>query len=249
MRAILTRIASKLGIRGEPQPAEIPPGYGEHERTIYRLAAPYTSTDRGRVLALIEAVRHVNRAAVPGAIVECGVWRGGSMMVVAATLLAEGTDERELYLFDTFEGMTEPQERDVSIHGLQATQRFAETRKTDGGSDWCNASLEDVQRNMEQTNYPTNRVHYVKGPVEQTLPQQAPESIALLRLDTDWYASTRHEMEHLYPRLQQGGVLIIDDYHWWRGSKEAVDEYIRTNKLSLYLCPIGGGAVAAIKQQ
>jgi hypothetical protein len=75
------------------------------------------------------------------------------------------------------------------------------------------------------TGYPAERVHLVRGPVEETLPAAAPERLALLRLDTDWYASTRHELEHLYPRLVDGGVLIVDDYGHWQGARQAVDEY------------------------
>jgi hypothetical protein len=69
------------------------------------------------------------------------------------------------------------------------------------------------------------RVHFIEAPVEESLPAHAPEQIALLRLDTDWYASTRHELEHLYPRLVPGGVLIIDDYGHWEGARRAADEY------------------------
>lgn len=246
---MLKRLASRIRLLAKPAQAtaEPTPGYSDVEERIYNLAAPYTATDRNRVLALIDAVRHVQRAGLAGALVECGVWRGGSMMVVAATLLEVGVRDRELYLFDTFEGMTKPEERDVSIHGQSAPERFNELLQPDGSVEWCSASLEDVQRNMALTGYPAERIHYVCGPVEETLPAQAPEKIALLRLDTDWYASTRHELETLYPRLAPGGVLIVDDYHWWRGSREAVDEYIAKHELKLYLCPIGGGGVAAVK--
>jgi elongation factor P hydroxylase len=70
-----------------------------------------------------------------------------------------------------------------------------------------------------------DRVHLVQGLVEETLPAQAPESIALLRLDTDWYKSTLHELEHLYPRLVRGGVLLIDDFGYWQGARQATEEY------------------------
>ena len=75
----------------------------------------------------------------------------------------------------------------------------------------------------------------VKGKVEDTLPGHAPDHIAVLRLDTDWYASTKHEMEHLYPRLARGGVLIIDDYGHWAGSRQAVDEYLAEHGIHLLL--------------
>lgn len=243
---MLKRVADRIRRLARPAPQPEPsPGYTEPEERIYQLAAPYTATDRNRVLALIEAVRYVHRAQVAGVLLECGVLRGGSMMVAAATLIELGVKNRELHLFDTFEGMTKPEERDVSILGQSAPQRFKELQQPDGSVDWCNASLQDVRRNMALTGYPAEYIHYVQGPVEQTLPSRAPQQIALLRLDTDWYASTRHELEHLYPRLAPGGVLIVDDYHWWRGSREAVDEYISKRNLKLY--PINGGGVAAVK--
>jgi O-methyltransferase len=78
---------------------------------------------------------------------------------------------------------------------------------------------------MQSTGYPSDRVHYVKGLVEATVPQQAPDEIAILRLDTDWYESTKHELEHLWPRVRPGGVLIVDDYGHFEGARRAVDEF------------------------
>lgn len=103
------------------------------------------------------------------------------------------------------------------------------------GEAWDAASYEEVSVNMARTGYPSRRVHQIKGMVEDTIPGKAPESIAILRLDTDWYASTRHEMEHLFPRLSRGGVLIIDDYGHWAGSRQAVDEYFKEHGIHLLL--------------
>jgi len=196
---------------------------------------PYTMTSPERVHALIEAVKYVTRSRVPGAIVECGVWRGGSMMAAARTLLSLGSSERDLYLFDTFEGMSPPSEHDVDMGGQRAGAMLATQSKTDAGSYWCYASLEDVRGALAQVGYPAERVHYVKGKVEETVPAQAPQQIALLRLDTDWYESTQHELRHLFPRLARGGVIIIDDYGHWRGARQAVDEYIAQNQIPLFL--------------
>ena len=87
----------------------------------------------------------------------------------------------------------------------------------------------------------------VPGLVEDTVPSQAPEVIALLRLDTDWYKSTWHELEHLYPRLSVGGVLIIDDYGHWEGARRAVDEFIEAKGLRLFLSRIDYTGRLAIK--
>jgi len=108
----------------------------------------------------------------------------------------------------------------------------------------CYSPLEEVKRNMEATGYPPAQISYIKGKVEDTLPAEAPAQIAVLRLDTDWYESTRHELVHLYPRLSPGGVLIIDDYGYWTGARKAVDEYFRD---SLFLGRIDDTGRIAIK--
>jgi hypothetical protein len=200
----------------------------------------YTMTSDARITALCSAVRHVARNAIPGDIVECGVWRGGSMMAAALTLLQERDAGRTLHLFDTFSGMTQPGEVDVAPDGRSAEALLREADPADEGpqSVWCRAPLEGVRAAMAGTGYDMARVRFVAGPVEETLPREAPERIALLRLDTDWYESTRHELEHLYPRLVAGGVLIIDDYGHWQGARMAVDEYFSARGIAIDLLPI-----------
>ncbi len=178
-----------------------------------------------RMYALWDAVRHVCRSRIEGDIVECGVWRGGSSMVAALTLAQEGDSERRLWLYDTFEGMSEPSERDVTVHGMSARDNWQSISTTPGDPTMAAASLPEVEANMASTGIAPERVEYVRGPVEQTIPASAPDRIALLRLDTDWYESTRHELEHLWDRLEPGGVLIVDDYGHWAGARQAVDEF------------------------
>ncbi|MBK8207349.1 MAG: class I SAM-dependent methyltransferase [Planctomycetes bacterium] len=224
---------------------KFPIGYSEADKAIYREAKPFTMTDREKVLSLIHAVRYVINAGIPGDIVECGVWKGGSMMAIARTLLTAGVQDRELYLFDTYEGMSTPTAKDVNHKGHDARQVFDDTKFSDReGSDWCYAALDEVKANLARIGYPAARIHYIRGKVEDTLPAAAPEQIALLRLDTDWYESTLHEMRTLYPRLVPGGVLIIDDYYTWQGSKDAVDEYLVEHGLKLFLAPLSSGATA-----
>lgn len=166
---------------------------------------------------------------------------GGSMHAVARTLDEVGKHDRELYLFDTYEGMTEPTDKDVSMGGQTASLLLETNDKT--ANVWAIASIEDVQQGLDTLAYPTERFHLVKGPVEETIPGHAPERIALLRLDTDWYESTRHELEHLYQRLVPGGVLIIDDYGTWRGSKEATDEFMATLERPPLMLRAGRGRI------
>ncbi len=100
---------------------------------------------------------------------------------------------------------------------------------------WAYSALEEVKHNLLSTGYPAERISFIKGKVEETIPLNAPPQIALLRLDTDWYESTYHELVHLFPRLSSGGILIIDDYGHWKGARKAVDKYFSENKLDLLL--------------
>jgi len=192
-------------------------------------------TSPERIFGLANAVRWLVATGVSGDIVECGVWRGGSMMVVAKTLLDLTAADRDLYLFDTFTGMTAPTAEDLDFRGSAASGRFAERADGDQTSNWCRAGIRMVRENLALTGYPADRLHFVPGMVEETLPTAAPQRIALLRPDTDWYVSTRHELEHLWPRLVPGGICIIDDYGHWKGSRQAVDEYLAEHDLRVFM--------------
>jgi O-methyltransferase len=204
--------------------------YSPEELEIFAKVRPYTGTSTERLTGLINAVKYLVKNKIEGDFVECGVWRGGSMMAAMLALMKLGDTSRHFYLFDTYEGLTAPTDKDVSDDGLTARDYLAMAGREEDPVHWCIASLEDVQRNVFSTGYPKEKIHFVKGKVEDTLPGQAPRSIALLRLDTDWYESTHHEMVHLYPLLRPNGVLILDDYGYWQGSRQAVDEYFATQK-------------------
>lgn len=229
---------------GAPPPGPPPPTPEERTASpadlrIIDAARPYTITGTARIQALIDSVRYCVRRGVPGAFAECGVWRGGSVLAMILTLQDEGVDDRDLLLYDTFEGMTAPSELDTSPFDPPAleTWRTAEERGRPAWPEYFEdpaAIHEDgVRATLEATGYPPGRIRLVRGPVETTLPAQAPERVALLRLDTDWYESTRHELDHLYPRLSPGGVLIVDDYGHWQGAARAVDEYFAQNPVLL----------------
>ncbi|MFB8104677.1 TylF/MycF/NovP-related O-methyltransferase [Streptomyces sp. NPDC056007] len=235
------------GPEAEKSPAKksspaFPEDYDDEARDIIRAVKPYSMTSPERLNAFILATRYIARHDIPGSIVECGVWRGGSMQACARTLLSVGETERELYLFDTYEGMTPPTAEDLRRDGRPA-QELLDAQGKDRPI-WAVASLEDVQAGFENVPYPKERVHYVQGRVEDTVPEQAPEQIAILRLDTDWYASTKHELEHLYSRLVSGGVLLIDDYGYWQGSRQAVDEFLDKTGERLLLLRMDEGRIA-----
>jgi O-methyltransferase len=189
---------------------------------------PYTLTTFERLYGLDQAVQYVQANGVEGDIVECGVWMGGSMMMCALALLDTDAPPRTLWLYDTFTGMSAPGPQDLDLSGKPAADILQGEQR---GHFLCQASLANVRQNLRLTGYPETNLRYIAGKVEETLPREVPERIALLRLDTDWYSSTRHELEHLYPRLTDGGVLIIDDYGHWEGARKAVDEYFAAHGL------------------
>jgi len=216
--------------------------HDEEARATMAAVEGWTMTSRARVFALVVAVRYVVDHRVDGAMVECGVWRGGSMQAVARTLLERGASDRDLHLFDTFEGMPPPTDEDRRLAGPAARELLERSPRT--ANVWAVADLEDVRAGMSRTGYPGDRIRYHPGLVQDTLPSQAPERIALLRLDTDWYESTRHELAHLYDRLTPGAVIIIDDYDYWEGSRKAVDEFIAAGQHRLLLVPVDSARVA-----
>jgi O-methyltransferase len=223
----------------------------ESVRTILATVEPYTATSSERVAALCAGVDYVIDNEVPGAFIECGLWRGGSLMAVLLRLQERCVRDREVVGFDTFSGMTEPTANDVDLNGKPVGRQpraVAALSKIAGRAAprQAGVSRDDVFRLLTSTGYDPARIRLVKGPVEETLPEHAPDTVALLRLDTDWYASTRHELDHLYPRLAVGGVLIVDDYGHYAGARKAVDEYFDGQRILLHRIDYTGRM--AIKQ-
>src|SRR5215472_2040728 len=204
-----------------------PVDFRSDENEIFRDVGPLTMTRPERVYVLIQAVRYLTRAAIPGAILECGVWK--ECAAAARTLVQMKDLSRDLCLFDTFRRMTEP--GDVDHSGRHASKVWADW--VGANVDWCDAPLQQVQDVLYATGYPKEKMHFIEGRVEETIPAFAPESIVLLRLDTDWYDSTRHELIHLFPCLIRAGVLILDDYGHWQGSRKACDEYFEQNHVPI----------------
>ena len=224
----------------------------DRDRRIVEQCLAYSVTGVARLLALIDGVRYVVAGGPDGAFAECGVWRGGSVLAMILTLQDEGVTDRDIHLYDTFEGMTAPTEKDTTALGDSALDIWRQAEDS-GERAWAYLFDEavfdeaDVRRTVLGTGYPEERVHFVKGPVEETLPAAAPGPLALLRLDTDWYESTLHEMQHLYPLLAPGGILIVDDYGHWEGSRRAVDEYYAAHPPAPLLSRIDYSARIAVK--
>ena len=211
------------------------PDMTEEDIRIIKEVRPYTMTSPEKIFGLVNAVRYVVKNNIPGDIVECGVWKGGSVMAATKALLSLGVKDRAIHLYDTFAGMTPPTKEDKTSYEPRTAEKSYEIHKEGDICKWAYAPLEEAKRNIFSTGYPQDKIRFIIGPVEETLPKEAPEKISLLRLDTDFYKSTQVEMEHLYPRLAQGGVILIDDYGHWQGARQAIDEYLANNKVKLLL--------------
>jgi O-methyltransferase len=190
---------------------------------IIRQAEPMTMTSRERVEALVRATEYIVTNGIEGDFVECGVWKGGSLFAMMLTLERLGDDSRHIWGYDTFTGMTAPADRDVSIHGEKAREIYSD--HANRGEGWLAVSRTTVAKNLYRSGYSMENIRLVEGDVQITLKNDLPSSIALLRLDTDWYESTLLELQTLYPKLVQRGIMIVDDYGHWGGAKTAVDEY------------------------
>jgi hypothetical protein len=203
---------------------------------IWGKISPFTMTGVERGYALFQAVRYVAEENLPGDLVECGVWKGGSCMLMAHTLLRYKYPPRRIYLYDTFSGMTAPTEDDrIAWNKRRVLDKWEEDLrgiKNSFGS-WS-SGLDEVKGNLLSTGYPEELFTCIEGDVLETLGRNTPDQIALLRLDTDWYESTKKELQTLYPRVPEGGILIIDDYGHFTGARKAVDEYFAGNPVFLH---------------
>jgi O-methyltransferase len=218
---------------------------------IVRKVQNYTMTDANALINLLYAVQYVVRNRIPGDVVECGVARGGSMMAAAYALRSLEDESRMLYLYDIFyPGMPRGGAHDFTFAHVNATAAFesAGIIYDPNATATIRGTVDEVRDLMKSTDYPESRMKFVVGKVEETIPAVIPDQIALLRLDTDLYESTRHELEQLYPRLSPGGVLIVDDYGTFLGARKATDEYLNENGIPLFLLRVGaGGCRFAVK--
>ena len=227
----ISRISSsqmRLPVEATPEDAE-----------LIASLRPFTMTSAERLWSLLNAVRYVVNENIPGDFAECGVWRGGSVMAMAKELGRIDVTDRKIWLYDTFAGMTEPTNNDIEAGtGVTASEMLSTTDIGDGNNVWCVAGRADVEANVRSTGYPFENFTFVEGDVAVTLLSAVPDQIALLRLDTDWYESTRIGLEVMYPRLAVGGVCILDDYGHWQGARKAVDEYFEALGHRPYMHPI-----------
>lgn len=228
MKKLIQSLLNKVGYKLVPNadPFNFPVEMTKEERALVELAGQYSMTGPLRMWALVQSIRHVATKDLEGDFVECGVWRGGNLVLMKKMQEACGLD-REIYAFDTFEGMSEPTEIDVDFAGKSVDKMMkSQPKKETINNIHAYCEIDTVKKNLASCGV-NDGIRFIKGKVQDTLPDEKnlPEKISILRLDTDWYESTKAEMEILYPRLVKGGVLIVDDYGHYKGAQVAVDEY------------------------
>jgi len=236
MKKIINKILNTLGynirkidknFKGNDFPIEI----SKDEKKIIEISEKYSMSGRLRMWSLIQSVKYIIDNKIEGDLVECGVWRGGNLILMQQLINRYKINKR-IYGFDTFEGMSKPKEIDVDYEGRSAIEMLSNSKKKNDLPDiWAYCDIETVKKNILNS-VNSNNITLVKGKVENTLllKKNLPDKISILRLDTDWYESTKTELEILYPKLSKNGVLIIDDYGHFMGCKKAVDEYFKNYK-------------------
>ena len=200
----------------------------KEDKELISIVSKYSMTPQIRIFNLLQSLRHLKHNSIKGDYVECGVWKGGNLLLFKKFLEHENqNEEKSIYAFDTFEGMTEPDKNDYDLSSNLSAIDLMKSDQNKKTNLWGICSLEDVKNNLLNNLNNINNINFIKGPVEETLTIQKniPNNISLLRLDTDWYSSTKKELEVLYEKVSPGGIIIIDDYGHWGGSKKAVDEF------------------------
>ena len=147
---------------------------------------------------------------------------------------------KDIYMYDTYQGMTKPGKYDYTtetglyqMNKIQVFDHWSNEKIDKNINNWCYCSLEEVKKKVYKTKYPKNKLHFIKGDVMETLTKSIPNEISILRLDTDWYASSKFELEQLYKNVVDGGVIILDDYFHWDGQRRATDEFLNEKKIKI----------------
>ena len=200
----------------------------------YILNNKLTMVSESRLISTFLSTKYILENNIPGDLIECGVWRGGNSIGIKY-LLEKYKSDKKLYLFDTFKGMTEPTKFDVSIQDeISAREKYEKSIKTNY-NEWCFCPLSEVKENFIKAKLSLENIIFIEGPLEDTLlnEKNIPGKISLLRLDTDWYESTRVGIEKLFPKLSSKGITLIDDYGHWGGAKKAIDDFFGESKYQI----------------
>ena len=238
-------VVSRVNSRSEWTPIELDPADIEIVNYVRSNNLSMGSTQNLYATAL--ACRYIVNMEIEGDFVECGVYRGGHSIIAAEIFKRFGANKK-VFLFDTFKGMTEPTEKDFKLYsGIPALLKYKANKNQDHVS-WAYSSLGEVRNNFNKLKLEDSNVIFIEGDVLQTVPSSMNllKSISFLRLDTDWFDSTKIELDFLYPLLSKNGIIVIDDYGSWAGSNRATDEYFYSEKRPFFSL-IDGGARLGIK--
>ena len=200
----------------------------ENTNYIYEQITNYTMCRPERFLRFCQSI--LDTKTLEGCIVECGVWKGG-MICGAAKYAIDNNINRTFYGFDSYEGFPEPTENDIVAYtGKKALELDNWGMKKDG-----NAPLNNLYECMTNLNIPNETIIPIKGWFKDTVPNFTQNKIIILRLDGDWYDSTKVCLENLYDKVVPGGIIILDDYGYWKGCKEATDEFLASKNINVVL--------------
>jgi len=220
-----------------------------------------TMLSKRRLVTLYQQVAYCEKYNIPGSFVECGVWKGGATGLMALANLTLSDERRQLHLFDAFQEICEP---DAFVDGERALR---EVKELTGNSDRNQGRLQpligiydsmggvgtlDENKQLLETdiNYPSDNINYHVGWFQETLPSvhEQIDKIAILRLDGDWYASTKICLEYLFNKVVKGGIVIIDDYGTYDGCRKAFDEFAELNEIQCFLGSIDSDCRFFVKQ-
>tara|TARA_Y100001934_G_C12305565_1_gene752225 strand:- start:166 stop:957 length:792 start_codon:yes stop_codon:yes gene_type:complete len=263
MKSVIKKLFNQAGLDIVRLGNERKLGYElEDEATeCIQIIKDHTMLPKERLVTLYQQVSYCEKNRIPGCYVECGVWKGGAIGLMALANLNIGRERRQIHLFDAFQEICEP---DAVVDGEQAIR---EVELLTGRKGQYKGTLEPVhgiynslggpgtlaenQKLLEEViNYPEEFISYHVGWFQDTLPSHHEQigQIAILRLDGDWYASTKVCLDYLFDKVAKGGVVIIDDYGVYEGCRRAVDEFIAQKQITAYLAPVDSVCRFFIKQ-
>jgi O-methyltransferase len=183
-----------------------------------------------------DAIIYCEKNNIEGSWVECGIMEGQQPRTTCFTILKNNFKIRDIYMYDTFSGLPEPGEHDFSnsLNREELLKIWVSMKTGDNTNAFCYCSLEQAKKYVNSTNYPQDKLHFIKGDVLETLnkKENIPDKICILRLDTDWYDSSKYELEKLYNNVVDGGIVILDDYFEWNGQRKATDEFFKENNIN-----------------
>ncbi len=224
--------------------------YGKEGEEAVKMVRNNSMMSPLNLLTLYEQAVYCEKKNIEGAYVECGVWKGGAVGIMAKANLTHGKSRRPLHLFDAFDDICAPDaelDGEKAIIDMQAYTTLKNKDEMKGQLEAVKGAYDslgghgtiDVCKNMFENilHYPSSSIHYHKGWFQDTIPadHQQIDKIAILRLDGDWYASIKVCLDYLYDKVVPGGLIVIDDYGHYEGCTKAVDEFLESRNIKTFL--------------